>query len=185
MIKTVIAVFGVSGVGKSTLLGKIAAECPSKILHLQAGQLIKDRQRITDSEKIRTVKAEKIIDNQNDLIEEFYQKCNISSASLVLFDGHCIVDNNIDLVPIPVSVIKALTPKHLVFVHDNPEKITARCLGDSSRQRPVRTAAYVDNAQKRAIDTCREYEKILGIPLDLILPDDSEGLRTLVASYLQ
>ena len=157
-----------SGVGKSTLLEKLAAECPSEILHLQASQLIKDRQGITDTEVIRKIDAEKIIDNQKHLIEGFNQKCNTSSASLVLFDGHCVIDNNVDLIPIPVSVIQALSPRHLVFVQDKPENITIRRLTDISRQRPERNTIDVAKTQKKALQVCREYKRKLRIPLDLI-----------------
>ena len=183
MAKIVICVFGVSGVGKSTLLASLTDESPSEIEHLQASRLIMDRRGTADREAIRKAETDVVIDNQRLLIDEFHLKSRQTAASVILFDGHCVVNNDVNLVPIPIWVVNALNPSHLVLVYDDPENISIRCLKDASRNRYQRTITEIDQEQRMSLDVCQNYRKKLDIPLEVITPNDVEILRKLVGIY--
>lgn len=87
----VVALVGLSGVGKSTLLGEIARSVP--FCHFQASNLIKAERarstsRETSSEELR---LGPVLDNQALLISSF-TRATRDVVGLVVFDGHIIID---------------------------------------------------------------------------------------------
>ena len=177
----IIAVFGISGVGKTTLIDSIARDWPSEILHLQASQLIKDaKQRDLDSEALRTASADEIGVNQDFLISEFDRRVVSAIQSTVIFDGHSVIDNDTDLVLIPTSVIRALSPTAIIFVVDSAATIAARRRSDGRRNRPERSAVKLEFMQSRALEACHGYSDALAVPLHVILPTDDKKARSLI-----
>ena len=102
----VIGVFGISGVGKSWLVAKVAS-CLPGTLHLQGSTLIK--QGLADpsvsSEMLRLASGDHIIANQQILVAMFNRVIAAHPSNLVLFDGHLLIDTAAQMMEIPQAVI--------------------------------------------------------------------------------
>ncbi len=176
-----IGVFGVSGVGKTTLIKRVAAQFPQKILHLQGSELIKEamNEKVT-SEDIRLISEEDIQNNQEKMIQEYWRKIDHTCVEAVIFDGHCVIDNGHEFVKIPSVVIKDLNLSHLVFVHDNPKSIFHRRINDAERSRPYWTIQKLSELQEVALDVCDQYRRDLEISLLTVNVSDDQALRNLL-----
>lgn len=127
MKKTVaIAVFGISGVGKTRLVSEFVLG-NGDYLHAQASELIKrGLQAVVDSNVLRTASAAKIANNQLGLIHAYDELRKANPNQHVLFDGHSVIDTDKGLVDIDIGVIKSLDPALIVFIEDAVEAIVAR-----------------------------------------------------------
>jgi adenylate kinase len=179
----VIGVFGISGVGKSWLVGEVAARIPGT-LHLQGSALIK--QGLADpsvsSEVLRLASGDSIIGNQRILIAMFNRVIAAHPSSLVLFDGHLLIDTAAQMIEIPQAVITALRPKLLVHVEAEPTLIAAHRNGDTSRTRPARDIDTLAAHQNRSRDLCQTYERLLNIPMHIVGSGDVDGLAAICRS---
>ena len=105
----VIAVFGLSGVGKSTTVRQTVSASGGLAAARNAGDLIHRRLRDHGSaEMLRLLPAEQIQRNQEFLIEELASVRTTVGARVLLLDGHCVIDNGEQLIPKPIAVIKRL-----------------------------------------------------------------------------
>ncbi|NJO56796.1 MAG: AAA family ATPase [Rhodospirillales bacterium] len=176
----VIGVFGISGVGKSWLASEVAARIPGA-LHLQGSALIK--QGLADpsvsSEELRRASGDHIIANQAILIAMFNRTIAEHSSSLVLLDGHLLIDTPAEMIEIPQEVIAALQLKLLVHVEDEPKQIAARRHGDAFRTRPVRGIDTIAAHQNRSRDLCKAYGCLLGIPMHIVESGDVDRLAAI------
>jgi len=111
-VTQIIAVFGLSGVGKSTLINDFIKHSP-EWTHLQAGQLIKDELKKVDHDKLRLEGNEAILKNQYLMIDAFWREIDMKQLSSIIFDGHSIIDTGTDILDIPVDIIRALRPNKL------------------------------------------------------------------------
>jgi adenylate kinase len=150
-VATVVAMFGLSGVGKGWIAGQLSAHNP-EILHLEASVLMRAAMRTT-GEALRTAPADVVRDNQAKLLDAFRQAREAAPERPVLFDGHSIIDNDQQLVDVPLSV---LAPDLIAFIHDNPAAIRARRLADA-RSRPDRSVEALAHQQARAEAVARSY----------------------------
>src|SRR5665811_435081 len=107
----IIGIFGISGVGKSTLISEARKDVPDS-LHLQAGTLIKEGLRLaeTTSESLRQRPRGQIRSNQDVLVDSFWDTVRSQPKPLVIFDGHLVIDTDKELVEIPQKVIGKLRP---------------------------------------------------------------------------
>jgi len=179
----VVAVFGISGVGKSWLVSRLAERRGMR--HVQAGELLR-----LEKEKIegRSTSAEElrkgaVLDNQTLLLRAFEKACAAEPRD-VLFDGHSVVDTDTGLVEVPVSVIKGLGPKGIVFVSSEPREIAARRFADSSRMRPQRSINELAAQQEVALRVCKNYSLSLNISCFIVASGDLEGLDQAVGLIL-
>lgn len=169
-----VCVFGVSGVGKSTLLRDYVASHPNW-MHINAGDVLS---AITSrsSEVLRTSEKEDIQGNQRVLVERILEICARHRDKSVLLDAHCVVDSGRDLIKVPVSAIEDLDPDLLVCVWDEPASIQVRRSAATDRVRPERTVAQLNGYQKMVMETCEEYRQDLGIELIKVRAGDGAGL---------
>ena len=105
MSQRIIALVGLSGVGKSTLLKKVGKRIP--FMHLQASQLIKGelgrKSSVTrTSEELRN---DVVIENQTLLITAFRREAAMYDG-LVVLDGHVLVDTPNGLMEIPAACVR-------------------------------------------------------------------------------
>ena len=176
-----IAVFGVSGVGKTTTIRRVMQQRKTIICHLQASQLIKEGlDRVVNYDELRKADQNRILANQEVLISEYQRQTSMSSASVVVFDGHSVIDGADGYVPIPADVIRQLSPTRLVFLSELPDVIAVRRQADSGRDRPERTQEQLAAMQSTALEICKEYSESLGIPLDILNSGDAQGLESLL-----
>ena len=163
----VVAVFGISGVGKTTLI-KSFLQKSEGWSHIQAGSLIKSIRQNTDRDKLRLSGKELILSNQKLMVAAFWQKIQFENLSKVIFDGHSIIDAGTELLAIPIEIIEALKPTKIVFVRNDPALILDRRLNDVSRDRPVITLNDINKHQDFALETANNYSATLNIPFKIL-----------------
>lgn len=180
-IAKVIAVFGLSGVGKSTTLQQVVAESGGLAIVMNAGALIGRRKQNKGSdENLRLLPTKEIQHNQEILIEELARERKSIGAQVLLLDGHCVIDNGDRLVPIPIEVIKKLDLAALVFVQEEVERIRERRLRDEKRSRPNLSVAELAKQQKKALEVCSVYASVLGLPLTIVTVEQWQLIAELV-----
>lgn len=179
MTRTIVALFGISGVGKTTLARAVRELVPN-MLHLQASELMRAALG-QSSEALRTAPSDTIDRNQLVLIEAFRIEQNRHPDAPILFDGHSLIDTPGGLVDISAEVILALTPSHIVFLRDEPAQILARREEDRNRTRPPRTTLQIAESQSRALNNAQAYAETGKLPFLLLQP--GENLR--LAQVLQ
>ncbi|WP_414462428.1 ATP-binding protein [Hyphomicrobium sp. DY-1] len=180
MTQPIIALVGISGVGKSTLL-RAAAETLT-FQHLQASALIKEaKERRTSaavaSDELRTAD---IADNQALLVEGFGLARN-SGDALVVLDGHTVIDTPLGLITIEPSVFAAVGVTQFIFVADDPNAILSRRTDDQSRNRPQRSALELEQHQEQAVLAAFKAALHLGVPLHMLTPHQREALIEIFA----
>jgi adenylate kinase len=171
-----IALRGLSGVGKSTLIARLKESMP--VLHLQASALIKAEQarraqQPTSSEALRTGP---VLDNQALLIAAFRREAAAADIPIV-FDGHSIVDGRDGLVEISSNVFAALELDAVCFLWADPKLIAQRRLADKERERPRRDAQTLTAHQSLARDAAERIATDIQRPF--LIVEDS-GLDLLV-----
>src|ERR1700753_345358 len=91
LMAKVVAVFGLSGVGKSWMISRyVAAE---NIAHIQASQLMRDASTAGVGKPVtsESLRRGAVLDNQS-LLTEAFAKVLAEEARPIIFDGHCLID---------------------------------------------------------------------------------------------
>lgn len=178
-----LAVFGLSGVGKSWLISRFASA--HHVVHVQASQLLRDAKaaisgNVMISEELRTGP---VLDNQA-LLTQAFSAIILDAVQPIIFDGHCVVDNGNQLVEIPVEFIVALSASGLSFVQSHPSAIIERRLKDVTRPRPARSVEEIELHQNRAMSVCAEYAKRLQLAIHVVDAGDEASFASAVTSIL-
>lgn len=181
MRQSVIAFVGISGVGKSTLLNSLT-EC-LEFQHLQASQLIKtSKEKLTneqfETDELRTVDIQ---DNQTLLVEGF-NNARDAQASLVVIDGHTLIDAPSGLVVISPTVFQGMGVTSFIFLSDNPNNIFERRKMDKSRNRPFRTPEQLEEQQEVALLSAFRASTSLKVPLLVFSGAHFDDIRTAISS---
>ena len=172
----VVAMFGLSGVGKGWMASAVCTRQPA-ILHLEASALLRAALN-QPGEILRTATEDVIAHNQRRLAAAFAAARTAEPERPILFDGHCVIDNDAGLVDIPAAVIASLQPDHIVFVADEGAAIAARRLADA-RHRPLRTVDDLERHQARAQNLAQSYALALGISFEGVRSGDWERVSRL------
>jgi adenylate kinase len=177
----VVCVFGISGVGKSTII-RHAMMGSTTWRHFQASKLIKIglEDELLSSETLRRASGDQILGNQLLLVESFWRAVGASRCDIAILDGHLVVDADDGLVKIPVGVIERLKPSKLVHIEDRPEEIHYRREADVGRVRPIRTPEILAIHQAMSAQLCGQYARELEVPVHFLGPPDFETLIDLL-----
>lgn len=154
--------FGISGVGKTSACRDYTSRHPG-VLFVSASTLLKAAKHAS-GEALRTAPAPEIVDNQT-LLSAALDAFRRGREHLpVLIDAHGIIDNDRELVRIPVEAIRGLKPDRLILLESPAESIVARRKNDF-RARPKRNMneIAVELAAERAAVT--DYAAALKLPL--------------------
>jgi adenylate kinase len=175
----VIALVGLSGVGKSTLLREAAHDV--SLRHLQASELIKAELRAAASHSASSedLRLGSVLDNQSLLISGF-ARATSDFPDLVVFDGHTIIDGANGLIEIPADVFAALQISHIVFLEGNPDQIVLQRRNDTTRSRPILSPEELAYQQRLAIAVAKRISQDLGVPLTMIGTWDPNVLRAVL-----
>lgn len=173
----VVLVFGISGVGKSTACASYVARHPS-VLHTSAGALLQAAKNI-DSALLRTDVAGNIAQNQN-LLGEALRRFKLGrETSDILIDAHSVIDNDHELVEVPVDAVRAMNPNGLVLLEAPPELVIERRRNDV-RLRPSRTAEELQFQIGVARRVCESYADELSLPLEIGTAMNDGDLEALI-----
>jgi adenylate kinase len=169
MTARTVALTGVSGVGKTTLVRSLATAMPLE--HLQASALIQEGRNATGD--VVTQDQLRLIDldeNQRFLVAGF-GLATASKSGLIIFDAHTIVEKGEELFPIDAAVFGAIGIAAMIFLEEDPKVIAERRCRDASRIRPLpnvdRLGHIQDVAREQAVSICRT----LGIALHVYRPN--------------
>lgn len=179
-MKRRVALLGLSGVGKSTLVGRVAAHIP--LLHLQAGSLIKAEQqyRAQSPDSSEALRTGPVLDNQALMIAAF-ERLTRTTTLPVVFDGHSLIDGRDGLIEIPSTVFAALSLDAIAFLAAEPAAIFERRRLDAGRERPARDLATLTLHQNLAKTAARRIADDIGRPFHPLDGDPIERLASLLA----
>lgn len=179
----VIAVFGISGVGKTWLASRLAAKRGMR--HVQAGELMRQAREVLEGRPTTAEDLRKgpVLDNQTLLLLAF-NEVRAAERRHIIFDGHSVVDTGTGLVEVPVAVIEGLCPGGIVFIRDEPHNIAVRRSDDPLRRRPQRSAAELAQHQRLALKVCEQYCAELNIPIVVVVSGDLDALDRAVRSIV-
>jgi len=179
----VVAVFGLSGVGKSSMIARYAAS--ANVAHVQASQLMRDAKAALVGKPVtsESLRRGPTLDNQS-LLTDAFAKVFPDEARPIIFDGHCLIDAGDHLIEIPVDVIRQLRPSGIVLVYAPPDEIVSRRENDTSRQRPVRTPCALSTQQDRCVVICTDYAERLGIRFDRVRSGDEHAFAQSLRRFL-
>lgn len=180
MTRQLVALTGVSGVGKSTLIKTLAASVPLE--HLQASALIMEGQQASDDDAPTQdqLRLGDIDENQQLLIRGFRIRVG-GTTGLVILDSHTVIERDHGLIQIDTRVFREIGIDSMIFLYDDPESIARRRRDDTVRKRPVLTVEELRIIQEEAQGHTATICRMLGIPFHVFRPNQS----ALIAQTLQ
>lgn len=159
----VVAVLGISGVGKTTMVSTFIRHHPWAH-SVRGSALLKEASAVSDTEALRTASASDIQANQDRLTSAFSELRRRHPDRHIIFDGHSLIDNDNGLVIVPTATFAQLAPSLILFVEDDPNAILTRRLADVRRVRPRRSVNEIAAHQHTAKETALGYGYALCIP---------------------
>ncbi len=176
--RRVIALVGLSGVGKSTLLASVAKAVPFTSLQastLIKGELLHRRQVLILQDTLREAPIDA---NQALLVASFHR--NAPASGLVVLDGHTLIDTPTGIAEIGAEVFGAIEVRHFVVLTALPEIISMRRTLDCRRKRPERTIEEIHRQQEQSLAVARSTAHTLGVPITVIETGGSQELIPLL-----
>lgn len=164
MRQCVVALIGISGVGKSTLLRAVSSRV--QFQHLQASALIKEAREALSTDPVAAddLRRADINDNQALLVQGF-KNARSPDALLIVLDGHTVIDTPNGLVHIEPEVFMRLGVTQFIFLADDPQAINLRRHHDQGRNRPPRSPEELDKHQTHALLNAFTAARHLNVPL--------------------
>ncbi|WP_455182965.1 ATP-binding protein [Azospirillum palustre] len=175
-------VLGLSGVGKSTACRSFVARHP-EYLYVKASDLIHEASSLT-FEELRTASSESILENQKLLVKALHLRRIGREDQRVIIDAHSVIDNDRDLVCIPVDVIKSLCPNGFVFLEVDAHTLLSRRMA-AKKPRPLRSADELAQQQVLAKEVAFQYAKELCTPIITAVVTDDFDLEPLIRNLDQ
>lgn len=168
MTRQIIALAGISGVGKSYLLSELGREMPMQVF--QASALIKAAREAAEKNVIALdqLRARDLDENQRLLISGFSQAVQ-ASPPLVLFDCHTLIERGDELVRIEPEVFKGIGIARMAFLTEEPSIVLQRRSGDTTRKRPLVSIERLRAIQDEALNQARHICDALGVSLSIYI----------------
>ncbi len=148
--RNVVIVTGIPGVGKTTVINtavdKVKADHGEDVLVLNFGtamfEVASKAGHVKDRDEMRKMSTSLQRENQRLAGEAIAEK---AKTARVIVDTHTLIQtNNGFLIGLPEWVLRAISPKTIVLVEADPEKIALRRTDDASR---TRDAQMVDDIE--------------------------------------
>lgn len=179
MNRKVVALAGISGVGKTTFLKKLAKQ--ASFQHLTGGSLIAAARR---AEQVRRddMRLADLEENQRLLIEGF-AVARDPDASLVIMDGHVVIDDGRNLTELSPAVFRALEISLIVHLEADPTWIAANRSQDTSRSRPKYEFDTLVIHQSTSRNHAASIAQDLGISFLIVTHDDLEEFAARLSKY--
>lgn len=139
-MKNIIYVFGISGVGKTTLLSKLLEEFSDKIDYINFGTIMfeigKAKHNLKTRDDIRKFDKETYYSIFLEAVEQLEELVLLSEKKLVLIDTHILIDTSFGtFIGTPKHLIKKTTPNAVIFISADPKEIIERIKSDKTRKR--------------------------------------------------
>lgn len=179
--RRIIALAGLSGAGKTTLIRKMSEK--AEFLHLSASELIKEGFEGQGARRTsEDLRCGDIPDNQMQFVDAFKARAATTVGPIVL-DCHTVIDTPAGLQRIPAETFDAIGITHLLFLTADPETLLVRRKRDSSRARPESTAAELAEQQMIAFEVAKGIAETLGIPFTEIGREPERALASFLKAH--
>lgn len=182
MNQKIIAVVGVSGVGKSTFLKELQSKFGFQ--HLQASDVIRQQIQHKENQSLsaEVLRHANIDENQSFLISGF-DRLRDPNALIVILDGHTVIDSPSGLVDVGAVVFRSIGVNHLVCLVEDPCEILRRRTSDIARTRPDRSLSYLEKYQLHAQHVGFKISLSLGIPFTVLSSGCLEWVEHIIKEY--
>lgn len=174
------ALTGLSGVGKSMLLQKLATHW--RFQNLQASALIRAARQV--AEHVPTVdhlRLANLDENQQLLVRGFADAAD-ANAPLIVLDAHTLIELPNETVLIEPDVFGAIGINSLLFLTAAAADIVSRRASDKARQRPTKSAEELENVLRQARQHAQYICQTLRVPLSITESNDYEAAAKVVAT---
>lgn len=178
MKSTIVALTGLSGVGKTTFLRRLSDHVSFQ--HLTGGSLIATA-RDADQQDRDDLRHADLDENQRLLIEGF-ELARDPEANLVIMDGHVVIDGGDGLVKLPADVFRRLGITTLVHLEADPARIAAHRAGDTARARPAYDISLLSAQQEASRAHADSIATALGVEFRIVGHDDVARLASILRS---
>jgi adenylate kinase len=159
----VIAICGLSGVGKTYLINRFLS-ANAHATRLSAGAVIAEARNTTDPEFLRQLPVDELDLSQELLIAGLPRAIKDANSSLLLLDAHTVIDNGSDdMYVVANEVFTALRPDGIIHVEADPAAIARQREADRERARPHRTAEILSQQQTLSARRAQEIADALGV----------------------
>lgn len=176
MTQKIIFLAGISGVGKTTFLKKLANEI--EFQHLTAGTLISNGKSLEQKER-DSMRFSNLDENQKLLISGFHYTRD-NQASIVVIDGHVVIDTGAELEKISSNVFKALKIDAIIHLNADSDQIFKNRKNDESRDRPKLSSTQLKKHQEYSILSAQDISKALGIKFSETKAENISDLKQLL-----
>ena len=180
MTQQIIALAGISGVGKTAFLNRLAQSVDFQ--HVTGGSLIAAA-RAAPPENRDAIRYADLDENQQFLIEGFALTRD-PNAKIVVMDGHAVIDDGQRLSEIPCGVFEALDISVMVHLEGDPEQIVANRRKDTSRSRPSYSVGVLEQHQEFSRAHANLIADVLNIPFYVVTHNDIDLLVGILKSRL-
>jgi adenylate kinase len=177
-----VAVFGISGVGKTTLIDKFVRN--HKTWQALSASNLLARLTNRNPHELRVSDRSLVETNQLFLAEAIHRQRTAAPETNWLLDAHSTIDNDRELVTVPCKAIALIDPDSLIFVFDDAAQIRARRAADRQRQRPLPPIDRIEEEQALALQTCLLYSVELKLDLYRISANDAQGFSSAIAKTM-
>lgn len=178
MNQRIVAFTGISGVGKTTFLRKLAELIDFQ--HVTGGSLIATA-RGASREARDAIRYAHLDENQRLLVEGFALTRDPDS-SLVIMDGHVVIDDGEGLSKISSDIFRELGISVMVHLESEPQQIAANRGGDTSRSRPPYPSDILEEHQVFSRTHAQAIADILGSPFHIVTHNDTVQLAELLVA---
>lgn len=176
MKQRVVALTGISGVGKTTFLRELSAT--REFQHLTGGTLIAAA-RNKGSEARDSLRHADLEENQRLLIQGFALDKD-PKANLIVMDGHVVIDTNSGLARISSIVFEAIDVSLMLHLEADPLRIFKNRSEDTSRSRPTWDVETLAHHQKAS----REHAQYIARSLQIDFCAVRHGDQSLAADLM-
>jgi len=169
-------VFGISGVGKTTLIKEFISNHPG-YKHVQAGDLLGEVFKNKVRDNLRRASEDEILSNQYILVEQFKKFIHEYKEENIIFDGHSIIDSGQNIIRIPADIFEKMDPYKIIFIWGNAVDINSNRMHDPKRSRPNLDAEIIDQHQEIAYAQAKIVSTKLRINLIKVRAGDLSDFR--------
>ncbi|NCO04301.1 MAG: AAA family ATPase [Alphaproteobacteria bacterium] len=173
--KRIVAVLGVSGVGKTTIINNFVSNYPLW-LHIEAGKLLSNALPEIPYDALKDLSDDAIIKNQFLIIDAFNKIVCQTEFKNIIFNGHMIIEKKNNYLLLPCSILSDIGIDEIIHIKEKPQTILKFKLSDDSRDRVYLTEEIIRKIQEKSIAHARECSMKLNIPFKITKGEDLHEL---------
>lgn len=173
----IMALVGISGVGKTTFLKKLSSWIDFQ--HLTAGSLIA-RARNVGKRPRDDLRLANVDENQR-LLTEGFDLAWDRSASHIILDGHCIIHGDLAVQRIDSQVFSELGIRLMVHLEADPQQVKINRSRDLTRDRPSLQIEELGRHQAMSLAHAQNIASELKIDFRRLKHSDLDILREVIS----